>query len=169
MASRCETNRRSRAGGNPVTFNMLIAINNFRVDAGGSPAATHFSCFAKKSKQKKATRGSSPRKSAGYPSETAASVSGSAGASQWDAKPLPHLETTGRCGTRARMSSAQKILVPLALKQSSRTTPVASALLGDSHRGPGGFSPVSPRRRPGFNLNLSCATRNDSYIFGELK
>ena len=49
--------------------------------AGGSPAATHFSCFAKKSKQKKATRGSSPRNSAGYPAL---------------------LETTGRCGTRAR-------------------------------------------------------------------
>ena len=82
MASRCETNRRSRAGGNPVTFNMLIAINNFRVDAGGSPAATHFSCFAKKSKQKKATRGSSPGKSAGY---------------------LPLLETTDCCGAWARI------------------------------------------------------------------
>ena len=30
-----------------------------RLEAGGSPAATHFSCFAKKSKQKKATPGSS--------------------------------------------------------------------------------------------------------------
>ena len=29
--------------------------------AGGCPAATHFSCFAKKSNQKKATRGSSRR------------------------------------------------------------------------------------------------------------
>ena len=28
--------------------------------AGGSPAATHFSCFAKKSKQKKATAGTQP-------------------------------------------------------------------------------------------------------------
>ena len=42
-----------------MTFTMLITINYFRVDAGGSPAATHFSCFAKKSKQKKATPGSS--------------------------------------------------------------------------------------------------------------
>ena len=105
-----------------MTFTMLITINYFRVDAGGSPAASHFSCFAKKSKQKKATRGSSPRKNAGYPSETAASVSGSAGASQWDAKPLPHLETTGRCGTRARNYVSRKVSIVLALKQSSRTS-----------------------------------------------
>jgi hypothetical protein len=30
------------------------------VQAGGSPAAAHFSCFAKKSKQKKATQASLP-------------------------------------------------------------------------------------------------------------
>ena len=143
----------------------------------GLPAASHFLCFAKESNQRKATRGSSPRKSAGFPSETAASVSGSAGASQWDAKPLPHLETTGRCGTRARKCISQKVSFSLALKQSSRTSPVASASLGnrcigfpldrracpqgharnpclpcDSHRDPVDFSPVSPRRRPGSNL-----------------
>ena len=38
------------------------AIVSLRIAAvaGGSPAATYFSCFAKKSKQKKATPGSSP-------------------------------------------------------------------------------------------------------------
>ncbi len=36
------------------------AIIFSRADAGGSPAATHFLCFAKESKQRKATRGSSP-------------------------------------------------------------------------------------------------------------
>ena len=86
--------------------------------AGGSPAATYFSCFAKKSKQKKATRGSSPRKSAGYPAL---------------------LETTGHCGTRARKVAAQKVSIVLALRQSSRNAPVVPALLGDSHRGPPHF------------------------------
>ena len=84
-------------------------------DAGGSPAASYFLCFAKESNQRKATRGSSPRKGAGYPAL---------------------LETTGRCGTRARMNIAHRPRIPLALKQSSRTSPVASALLGDSHRDP---------------------------------
>ncbi len=39
-------------------------------DAGGSPAATHFLCFAKESKQRKATRGSSPGKERGVPCVT---------------------------------------------------------------------------------------------------
>ena len=101
--------------------------------AGGSPAATHFSCFAKKSKQKKATRGSSPRKSAGYPAL---------------------LETTGRCGTRARMVTAQKVSIVLALRQSSRNAPVVSALLGDSHRGLVAFSPPSLSSMPKSVLTL---------------
>ena len=101
--------------------------------AGGSPAATHFSCFAKKSKQKKATRGSSPRKNAGYPAL---------------------LETTGRCGTRARRVAAQKASNVLALRQSSRNAPVVSALLGDSHRDPVAFSPPSLSSMPKSVLTL---------------
>ena len=95
-----------------------VSFAHLRILAGGSPAATHFSCFAKKSKQKKATRGSSPRKSAGC---------------------LALLETTGRCGTRARIVTAQKVEFVLALRQSSRNAPVASALLSDSHRDPPHF------------------------------
>ena len=88
-----------------------------RWKAGACPAATHFLCFAKKSKQRKATPASSPRKSAGFP---------------------PLLGTTGRCGTRLanrRYPSADSS--PASLKQSSRTTPVIPALLGDSHGDPG--------------------------------
>ena len=33
----------------------------FATDAGGCPAATFFLCFAKERRQRKATRGSSPR------------------------------------------------------------------------------------------------------------
>ena len=80
-------------------------------DAGGCPAATFFLCFAKERRQRKATRGSSPHKSAGFPSETVALVSGSASAKRCFAKPLPHLETTGRCGTRARMGKSRKVAI----------------------------------------------------------
>ena len=55
----------------------------------GLPAASYFLCFAKESNQRKVTRGSSPGKSAGYPAL---------------------LETTGRCGTRARIVTAQKVV-----------------------------------------------------------
>ncbi len=60
---------------------MKYTIKNRRGFAGGCPAATHFLCFAKESKQRKATPGSSPRKSAGFPAL---------------------LTNAGRCGTRAR-------------------------------------------------------------------
>ena len=101
----------------------------------GLPAASHFSCFAKKSNQKKATRGSSPGKSAGC---------------------LALLESTGRCGTRARIGIAQEISCVLALRQSSRTAPVVSALLSDSHRDPASPLSLSSRRRPGSKLTLFC-------------
>ena len=52
-----------------------------RLDAGGSPAATHFSCFAKKSKQKKATPDSSAhRASLRYSKRQAAAELGLVGA-----------------------------------------------------------------------------------------
>ena len=72
--------------------------------AGGSPAATHFSCFAKKSNQKKATRGSSPRKSAGF---------------------LALLEPTGRCGTRARRWADTNGLVCARHSNSPRGMPLS--------------------------------------------
>ena len=100
----------------------------------GLPAASHFLCFAKESNQRKTTRGSSPRKSAGFPAL---------------------LETTGRCGTRARMVTAQKVSVLLALRQSSRTSPVVSALLGDSHRDPVDYS----------RLSLYCTRALESSVF----
>ena len=100
-------------------------VTSLQSDAGGSPAATHFSCFAKKSKQKKATRGSSPPQKRGgslrYSKRQAAAELGLVEASS------------------KRFESA------LALRQSSRTAPVVSALLGSSHRDPVDYSPLSPR------------------------
>ncbi|MEO8385377.1 MAG: hypothetical protein ABI583_09050, partial [Betaproteobacteria bacterium] len=70
-------------------------------------------CFAKESNQRKATRGSSPlRGSLRYSKRQAAAELGL----EW--------------------AKVQKVKFVLALRQSSRTTPVVSALLGDSHRGP---------------------------------
>ena len=47
----------SCAGRNPVSFvlRFLEVLNSHRSQAGSGPAATHFLCFAKESKQRKAT------------------------------------------------------------------------------------------------------------------
>ncbi len=83
------------------------------VVAGGSPAATHFLCFAKESKQRKATpRSSALRASLRYSKRQAAAELGL----EW--------------------AELQKVEDWLALRQSSRTPPVVPVLLGDSHGDP---------------------------------
>jgi len=44
----------------PISFASKQMLSFAATDAGGSPAASHFSCFAKKSNQKKAAPGSPP-------------------------------------------------------------------------------------------------------------
>ena len=120
--------RHSRAGGNPVAFvNFLrppLACRNvgwaeFSLTpascgvAGGCPAATHFSCFAKKSKQKKATPGSSALRAT-------------------------H-RNTGTTGRFAKLglewADELEVEFVLVLKHAKRTAPVVPVLLGDSHGG----------------------------------
>ena len=75
--------------------------------AGGSPAATYFSCFAKKSKQKKATPGETPP----------------------DGGPL-------RYSTRRAAAELALVAKRQGLRQSSPTPPGAFALLGVSQGTP---------------------------------
>ena len=80
----------------------------------GCPAATHFLCFAKESKQRKATPGSSAL--AGCPSQYR------------DDRPVRK--------TRTRRDLCKRLGSWLVLKHANRTAPVVPALLGDSHGDP---------------------------------
>jgi hypothetical protein len=83
-------------------------------DAGGGPAAAHFLCSAKESKQRKASPGSSPvRFALGFPALLR--VAG-------------HSQNSG-----SWLSRSLSLVLVLALKHCSRTTPATLALLGDSH------------------------------------
>ena len=97
-----------------MRYQAILGV--LRVDAGGSPAASHFLCFAKESNQRKATRGSSSPQKRG------------------DALRYSKRQAAAELGLE--WAKAQEIAFVLALRQSSRTTPVVSALLGDSHREP---------------------------------
>ena len=106
---------------------FLLVLLGF--GAGGSPAATHFSCFAKKSKQKKATRGSLPPQTRGGTL----------------VRQEQNVALRNPCFTSKRQAAAElglvdrlalKVLEGLALRQSTRPTPSVSAILSDSKRGP---------------------------------
>ncbi len=97
-----------------MKYQAILA--SLRVNAGGSPAASYFLCFAKESNQRKATRGSSSPQKRG------------------DALRYSKRQAAAELGLE--WAKVQKVEFVLALRQSSRTTPVVSALLGDSHRGP---------------------------------
>ena len=101
-------------------------------DAGGCPAATYFLCFAKESRQRKATRGSSPRQK------------------RRGALRCSRVKAAAELGLEG--VAVLEVKVALALKQSSPTAPSLAPLLGDSHRGPAfrddrGSTPSFPRRR----------------------
>ncbi len=85
-------------------------------DAGGCPAATYFLCFAKESRQRKATRGSSPRQK------------------RRGALRCSRVKAAAELGLEG--AALLEIKVALALKQSSPTSPSLAPLLGDSHRDP---------------------------------
>ena len=132
------------------------------------PAASHFSCFAEKSNQKKATRGSSPRKSAGYPSENPAWLSRSAGASHGtrnpasprNVRPLRDSGSNWDCTRGFVCARPQTVLSdgPCRFWFGRREACFAKPLpnLSDSHRDPASPSLLSSRRRPGSKLTLFC-------------
>ena len=80
-------------------------------DAGGCPAATYFLCFAKESRQRKATRGSSPPQKRG----------GTLRCSR--VKAAAELGLEG--------AAVVEVKAPLALKQSSPTSPSLAPPLGN--------------------------------------
>ena len=100
-------------------------------DAGGSPAATHFLCFAKESKQRKATPGSSP-------------LRGSLRCSRVKAAAELGLE----CAT------TQKVLFVLATQTVLADYPFTRSAARRLSWGPGSALSLSHRRRPVPNLTF---------------